>query len=181
MTGSSGGTLGQCRTPLSWRTGPLSARPGRPDYSKGIQLGTERMPLDRLQAVGAAAGPMSGWSASSRHRAGTKDAEHKRNETSISMGWGRSTNNAGDAGLQTNAFGGRDLGERYEVAKTNVQQGWGSSAAAGTFGGTTTSAYGALAVPTPPATSLMSPHYVNVQPDVRESDDHAAAVGGGGV
>ena len=179
---TSGGTLGQCRTPLSWRTGPLSERPGRPDYSKGIQLGKERMPLDRLQAVGASAGPMSGWSASSRHRAGTTDAEHKRNETSISMGWGRAVKAGNvDAGLQTNAVGGRDLSERCEVAKTNVQQGWGSSAAAGTSGGTTTSAYGALAVPTPPATSLMSPHYVNVQPDVRESDDHAAAVGGGGV
>ena len=89
-----------------------------------------------------------------------QNAEHKRNETSITMGWGRPANvGGGDAGLQTNAFGGRDLGDRYEVAKTNLQQGWGSSAAAGSFGGTTTSAYGALEAPTPPATPLTSPHY----------------------
>ena len=157
----SGSTLGQCRTPLNDRVGPLSARPARPNYSKGPVI--QGLPLDRLQAVGSSAGPMAGWSSASRHRAGTQHAEAKRNKTHITMGWGRVAKQGNvDSGLQTSAFserGANRSADRYEVAKTNVQQGWGSSAAAGSMGGTTTSAYGAAAAPTPLPTPPTTPHY----------------------
>ncbi len=156
----SGSTLGQCRTPLNFRVGPLSERPGRPNYNRVPRLSGDRPPLDRLQAVGSSAGPISGWSAASRHRAGTEQAAAKRNKTNITLGWGRAVKQGNvDSGLQTSAFSGRDLGDRYEVAKTNVQQGWGSSAAAGSMNGTSSSAYGSIVPPTPTPTPPTTPHY----------------------
>lgn len=156
----SGGMLGQCRTPLCYRVGPLSERPGvRLSNGEAGEL-AGRPPLDRLQAVGSSAGPMAGWSAASRHRAGTEQAAVKRNESNIAMGWGRVVKQGNvDSGLQTSAFSGRDLGDRYEVAKTNVRQGWGSTAAAGSMSGTTTSAYGSIVPPTPSPTPPTTPHY----------------------
>ena len=132
---------------------PMSHRAHRPNYHSP----RGSMPLEPLRAVGVSGGPMTGWSSASRARAGVSDAQNKRNETHIRMGWGRSGNV--DVGLQTSALAGRDQGERYEVARTNVQQGWGSLSARGSMGGTTTSAYGSVAVPTPLSTPPTTPHY----------------------